>query len=63
MVALVRSEGVLMDVTGLGTLPCQNGKDYRHSVSDNIFIYKCVRKLLPNITKLYHFKSAIPKGI
>jgi hypothetical protein len=62
-----------MDVTALDTMPCQNGKDFSHSVSDNIYIYiyvcvcvcvcVCVRKLLPNITKLYHFKSAIPKGI
>jgi hypothetical protein len=28
MVALIRSEGLLMDVTGLGKMPCQNGKDY-----------------------------------
>jgi hypothetical protein len=71
MVALVRSEGLLMDVTGLGTTPCQNGKDYWHSLSDNVcvcvcvcvYIYIYVRKLLPNITKLYHFKSVILKGI
>jgi hypothetical protein len=40
MVALVRSEGLLVDVTGLGTMPCQNGKDYCHFVSDNIYIYQ-----------------------
>jgi hypothetical protein len=28
-----------MDVTGLGTMPWQNGKDYWHSVSDNVYIY------------------------
>jgi hypothetical protein len=27
MVAIVRSEGLLMDVTALDTMSCQNGKD------------------------------------
>jgi hypothetical protein len=59
MVALVRSEGLLKDVTDLGTSHIKMVK-----ITDNVYIlYKSVTKLLPNITKLYHFKSATPKGI